>query len=94
MKIKEGFMLRNVADNYVVVPVGKASLEFKGLINLNHVGAFIWKCLENDVTIEDVVDKVINEYNIDKERALHDVKGFINKLNEAKLLDNWLWTSY
>ena len=38
MKIKEGFMLRNVADNYIVVPVGKASLEFKGLINLNGVG--------------------------------------------------------
>jgi hypothetical protein len=58
MKIKEGFMLRSVADNYVVVPVGKASLELKGLINLNSVGAFIWKCLENDTTILKVINKV------------------------------------
>lgn len=87
MKIKEGFMLRNVADNYIVVPVGKASLEFKGLINLNGVGAFIWQCLENDTTINEVVNKVVSEYGIDEERATTDVTNFINKLTEAKLLD-------
>ena len=88
MKIKEGFMLRSVAENYVVVPVGKASLEFKGLINLNQVGAFIWKCLENETTAIEVIDKVVNEYSIDKELAEKDVNSFINKLVEAKLLDN------
>lgn len=88
MKIKEGFMLRSVADNYVVVPVGKASIEFKGLINLNHVGAFIWKCLESDTTVNEVINKVVNEYGIDKELAEKDVNSFINKLVEAKLLDN------
>jgi hypothetical protein len=87
MKIKEGFMLRNVADNYIVVPVGKASLEFKGLINLNGVGAFIWECLEKETTMEEVIDKVIKEYNIDNELATRDVNNFINKLVEAKLLD-------
>ena len=87
MKIKEGFMLRNVADNYIVVPVGKASLEFKGLINLNGVGAFIWECLEKETTIEEVIDKVIKEYNIDNELATRDVNNFINKLVEAKLLE-------
>ena len=88
MKIKEGCMLRSVADNYVVVPVGKASLEFKGLINLNSVGAFIWKCLENDTTILEVINKVINEYGIDEELATRDVNTFINKLIEA------VYTSY
>ena len=87
MKVKEGFMLRNVADNYIVVPVGKASLEFKGLINLNGVGAFIWECLEKETTIEEVINKVIKEYNIDNELATRDVNNFINKLVEAKLLD-------
>lgn len=87
MKIKEGFMLRNVADNYIVVPVGKASLEFKGLINLNGVGAFIWECLEKETTIEEVIDKVIQEYGIDSELAKRDVNNFINKLIEDKLLD-------
>ena len=62
--------------------------EFKGLINLNHVGAFIWKCLENDTTLIDVVNKVAEEYEIDKEIANRDVTMFINKLTEANLLDN------
>lgn len=88
MKIKEGFMLRSVADNYVVVPVGKASLEFKGLINLNHVGAFIWKCLETETTLEEIINKVAKEYEIENEIATRDVTLFINKLQEAKLLDN------
>mgnify|MGYP006329412505 FL=1 len=88
MKIKEGFMLRSVAENYVVVPVGKASLEFKGLINLNHVGAFIWKCLEDDTTTLEVINKVINEYGIDEELATRDVNTFINKLIEANLLND------
>ena len=88
MKIKEGFMLRSVVDNYVVVPVGKASLEFKGLINLNHVGAFIWKCLETETATDEVINKVKNEYGIDDELATRDVTAFINKLVEAKLLDN------
>lgn len=87
MKIKKGFMLREVANNYVVVPVGSASVEFKGLINLNSVGAFIWKCLENDTTIEEVVTKLTNEYEIDEKLALHDTEAFISKLNEAHLLD-------
>ena len=87
MKIKEGFMLREVADNFVVVPVGNASIEFKGLINLNSVGAFIWKCLESDTTIEEVADKLAKEYAIDEQLALHDTEVFISKLKEAHLLD-------
>lgn len=86
MKIKEGFILREVADNFVVVPVGKASVEFKGLINLNSVGAYIWKCLENDTTIEEVVKKVVAEYEIDEHLAKTDVEAFVSKLKEASLL--------
>lgn len=81
-------MLRSVDDNYVVVPVGKASLEFKGLINLNHVNALIWKCLETETTLEEVISKVTSEYGIDNELSTRDVTLFINKLQEAKLLDN------
>ncbi len=87
MKIKEGFMLREVADNFVVVPVGSASIEFKGLINLNSVGAFIWKCLEKDTTTEEVAEKLALEYEIDEKLALHDTEVFITRLKEANLLD-------
>lgn len=43
MKIKEDFVLRKVADSYVVVPVNKLTLDFNGIINLNETGAFLLK---------------------------------------------------
>ena len=43
MKIKEDFVLRKVADSYVVVPVNKLTLDFNGIINLNETGAFLFE---------------------------------------------------
>lgn len=47
MKIKPDFLLRKVAENYVVVPVGTAMVDFNGMINLNETGAFLWEKLEH-----------------------------------------------
>lgn len=46
MKIKSDYLLRKVADSYVVVPVGKATVDFNGMINLNETGAFLWQQLQ------------------------------------------------
>ena len=43
MKIKSDFLLKKVADSYVVVPVGKATVSFNGMITLNETGAFLWE---------------------------------------------------
>ena len=42
IKIKEGFLLRKVAGDHVVVPVGEAGKVFHGMIRLNDTGAFLW----------------------------------------------------
>lgn len=87
MKIKKGFMLREVAKNYVVVAVGEASKEFNGVINLNETGAFLWKQLIDDNTVDVVVAALLNEYDVSEEAARKDVELFINKLKEAKILE-------
>ena len=46
MRIKNGFFMREVAGKYVVVPVGAQTNEFKGMIQMNQTGAFLWKALE------------------------------------------------
>ena len=46
MKIKDGYLHREVAGNIIVVPVGEASMNFNGMINLNETGAFLWKLFE------------------------------------------------
>lgn len=46
MKIKEGYLLREVAGSNIVVPIGEGELNFSGVITLNDVGAFFWRNLE------------------------------------------------
>lgn len=87
MKIKEGFILREVAGSYLVVAVGKAVKEFNGVVNLNETGAFLWKLLEKSAAEEEMVNALLEEYDVDRATAEADVKSFVDKLLEAKLAD-------
>lgn len=87
MKIKEGFILREVAGSYLVVAVGKAVKEFGGVVNLNETGAFLWKLLEKSSTESEMVDALLSEYDVDRDTAEKDVKAFTDKLMEAKLVE-------
>ncbi len=87
MKIKPGYMLREVAGCSVVVAIGTDTMDFNGMINLNETGTFLWKLLEKGSTIEQLVDAVLEEYDIDKETANSDIFLFLNKMREAGLID-------
>ena len=52
MKIKDGFVIRNVADTFVVVPVGDKLVDFSAMMTLNETGAFLWNCLAENITKE------------------------------------------
>lgn len=88
MKIKEGFLLREVDNTSIVVAVGAAAAEFSGLITLNQTGAFLWRCLEEGATEEGLVEKLLSAYEIDAERARRDVKEFVKNAEEAGLLED------
>lgn len=87
MKIKDGFVKRNIAGSDIVVPVGKNASEFNGMITLNESGAFFWDCLIEETTAEDVVAKVLEVYEVTPEKAAEDVNKFISMLRENDLLD-------
>ncbi|MGN0452852.1 MAG: PqqD family protein [Ruminococcus sp.] len=86
MKIKENLMLRKVADTFVVVPVGDATKDFNGMINLNEVGAFLWQLLEVETTEEAVLKSFLEQYEVDEATAKKDLDTFIGKLREENLL--------
>lgn len=86
MKIKDGFIIREVAGSFIVVAVGSAAKNFNGIINLNETGAFLWKILESGATKEELLAKMTEEYDVDEETARKDIDAFINKLQEAKLV--------
>ncbi|MBP5466383.1 MAG: PqqD family protein, partial [Clostridia bacterium] len=69
MKIKDGFILREVAGSFIVVAVGEAVKTFKGIVNLNETGAFLWKILERGATEEELLKKMLEEYDVDEQTA-------------------------
>lgn len=87
MKIKENFMLRKVADCFVVVPIGAAVSEFNGMINLNEAGAFLWQLLESDTTVDEIVKAMLVQYDVSEEVAKADVEKFVSQLREASLIE-------
>ena len=87
MKIKEGFILRSVAGNNVVVPVGQATVDFNGMMSLNDTGAFLFDKLTKGTTEEQLINDLMDEYSIDKELATKDVKDFIEKVESEGLFE-------
>ena len=86
MKIKNELMLREIAGNYIIVPVGGELVDLNAMININDTGAFIFKALETDTTPEEIVELMIKEYDIDFETAKNDVDEFIDILRENSML--------
>ena len=86
MKIKEGYVLKEVADSYLVVAVGNAVKDFKGIITLNETGAFLWKALEKGAEEESLVANLLDAYEVEESQAKKDVSTFIEKLKGANLI--------
>lgn len=88
MKIKEGFMLRQVAESWVVVPMGNEELDFNGMITLNETGAFLWKQLGKDCTREELIKALMEEYEVTEERASAGVDKFLELIEENQFAEN------
>ena len=85
MKIKEGFILRQVAGNHVVVPIGQATLDFNGMMSLNGTGAFLFEKMIEGTTREELIQSLMAEYQIDETLAATDVDRFIEKIEGEDL---------
>lgn len=85
MKI-ENFSLRNIAGEYIVVPTGTAAIDFKAMVSLNETAAFLWQKLEEEISRDDLVDELLKEYDVPKEKAEKDVDTFISILREHKII--------
>ncbi len=87
MKIKEGFVLRNVVDEYIVMPTGDNIAKFEGAVVLNEVSAFVFKQLENPVSREDLLEALLNEYEVDKATASADLDALLEQFSGMGILE-------
>ena len=88
MKIKEGYILRDVGDSSVVVAVGKEAANFKGVITLNESAKVLWKALAKGATMQDLQKSLTDVYDVSDEKALASAEKFVEKLKEAKVLED------
>jgi len=87
MRIEQSFVLREIAGEYVIVPTGKAAMEFNGMITVNETGAFLWKQLSEERTGEELTEAVVREYEVDRETALRDTEEFVGLLRKYNILE-------
>ena len=86
MKLKKGFVLREVAGETVVVPV-EAELNFNGMITLNEAAKVLWNILENETSTEELVKAILSEFDVDEKTAQNDVDAFVQKLKGLDFLE-------
>lgn len=77
---KEDFVLRKIAGNDVLVPLGKNLVNFNGFFNLNPSAAFLWRCLSEPLTQLQLSQKLSSEFGISPEEAGTDVSEFLELL--------------
>lgn len=87
MKIKSGFMLREIAGQSVVVPLGARVIEFNGIMTLSESGALLWRELEKNSTVDEMVEILLSEYDIDRETAQNDVEQFVKSMVETSIIE-------
>ena len=87
MKIKDGFVLRNVVDEFIVMPTGDNIAKFDGAVVLNEVSAFVFKQLEHAVTRDDLLQAVLAEFDVDEETAKKDLDALLEQFVTMGLLD-------
>ncbi|MBE6796829.1 MAG: PqqD family protein [Ruminococcaceae bacterium] len=88
MKIKESYVLRSVAGENLIVPVGGNNINFNSAMTLNETGAFLWQLLNADTTRDALIDAMTKEYDIDAETAAKDIDIFITSLKEHSILED------
>ena len=86
MRVDKEFVLREIAGDYIIIPTGKTVLEFNGLITVNEVGVSLWKMLQEEVTIEDLVHGILEEYDVEEEVAREDIQEFLDTLIDGGVL--------
>ena len=86
-KLKTGFILRKIADQIMAVPVGPQTSNIHGMIALSESGELLWNALVSGADEEGLVELLTQNYEVDKETALNDVRLFLKGLESQGALE-------
>lgn len=86
-KAKSNYIHRKIAGNDVLITVGRNIANFNGYIELNSTASLIWDTLKSGATKEELVQLLMNTYNIDEKTASKDVDEYLGQLSEHEMVE-------
>ena len=87
MKIVKEFILREIAGECVLVPTGETTQEFNGLITMTDTAKFIWENIEKVDSFDELIQLMLEEYEIDEETARKDAYVYISQLLQTGFVE-------
>lgn len=87
-KLKNGFMIREIGNQIMAVPVGKQTSEIHGMIALSESAKLLWEVLQNGATVEELADVLMENYEVERSVAVADVEKFIKLLSAQGALES------
>ena len=86
IRIDKEYVLRQIGDDYIIVPVGKSVLSFNGMITVNETGAFLWEQLVKGTNKEELLRTMVETYEVTQEEAERDIDEFLDILYKDDIL--------
>lgn len=86
MKLKMQFILRDIVGETVLVPINESTSSFNGLITVNELGKFIWENIESSKDEDELLQRILDEYEVDKDVAKADLDEFLGKLKVVDII--------
>ena len=86
MKAKPGFVLRNVVDEYILMPTGENIAKFNGTVLLNEVSAFVWEKLQTPLSRDDLLRAILDEFEVEKAVASKDLDALLEMLRSYNVI--------
>ena len=87
MKLKGSFVLRQIMGETIVIPVGDSMLNINGMICLNEVGELIFRGLQAEESREQILDEILQNFDVTYEEAAADLDDFLRRFCEIGLLE-------
>lgn len=86
MRVSDQFILRTIADEHLLIPVGQAAMHIKGLIALSESGALLYNRLKDGCSRDDLVVMLTEEYDVSAEEAGRDTDAFLDQMRSLNML--------
>ena len=87
MKLKQGFEIMEIAGDYMVIPTGSNMASFGGSMVVNEVSAFLLEAMKNDISEEELLEKMLNEYAVDRDTAARDLAEVLHTFEDLGLIE-------